>query len=47
MARDEPGYQEHRVGAAGDDLGQERDRRFASKRGEDADLVYQAQCGRL
>jgi len=41
-----PGDHQQRVGAAGDHLGQERDRRFAGERGQDADLPHQPERGR-
>ena len=39
--RHAPGDQEQRVGAAGHDLRQERDRGFARERGQDGDLMRQ------
>jgi hypothetical protein len=45
-ARNAPGDQEQGVGAGGDDLGQERDRRLARERGKDADLMRQLERGR-
>ena len=44
--RHAPGDQEQGVGAAGDDLGQERDRGFARERGQDGDLMRQLERGR-
>jgi len=44
--RHAPGNQEQGVGAAGDDLGQVRDRRFAPERGQDGDLVRHLERGR-
>jgi hypothetical protein len=41
-----PGDQEHGVSAAGDDLGQERDRGSARERGQDGDLMGQLERGR-
>ena len=47
--RDAPGTRlviSSRVGAGGDDLGQERHRGFARERGQDADLMRQLERGR-
>ena len=44
--RHAPGDQEQGAGAAGDDLGQERDRGSARERGQDGDLMGQLECGR-
>jgi hypothetical protein len=44
--RHEPGDQEHGVGAAGNDVGQERDPWCARERGQHVNLTRQAKRGR-